>query len=75
AAGAAALPTSPTAWCTALAAAKLASDPMDCVSSRRPPRLSGLSRLSCCRERGHRRPRQRQTLGTGQAFPSIPCRN
>ncbi|MCZ8257946.1 MAG: hypothetical protein O9327_20060, partial [Polaromonas sp.] len=31
-AGAAAAPTAHTAWCTALAAAKLASDPMDCVS-------------------------------------------
>ena len=62
AAGAAALPTSPTAWCTALAAAKLAGDPIGCVISRRPPRLS------CCRERGHHRTRQRQALGAAQAL-------
>ena len=46
-----------------LAAAKLASDPIGCVISRRPPRLS------CCRERGHHRTRQRHALRPLGASP------
>jgi hypothetical protein len=49
----------PTAWCTALAAAKLAGG---CANSR------WLTRLSCCRERGHRRLRQRQSIDAAQAL-------